>query len=109
MRSMRRTTPAFAWPSLRSSQGRLVGLPFVLASLGPGFVFGWQVCIAALVIATLANFLVYVPVTALALNGGDALAENAPAPSLTRRAYAVLLVLWTVTAWSGALAAQLMH
>ncbi len=71
--------------------------------------FGWQACLAALTIATLATFLVYVPLTALALNGGNALVEDAPPPALTARAYAVLLVLWTATAWLGAYAAPYLH
>ena len=109
MRSLRQTPPALAWPSLNHSQGRLLGLPFVLAALGPCLVFGWQACLAALTIATLATFLVYVPLTALALNGGSALVEEAPVPALTARAYAVLLVLWTATAWLGAYAAPYLH
>ena len=71
--------------------------------------FGWQACLAALTIATLATFLVYVPLTALALNGGNALVEDAPTPALTARAYAALLVLWTTTAWLGAYAAPYLH
>ena len=35
-----------------------------------------------------------------------ALAEDAPAPALTARAYTVLLTLWTATAWLGAAAAS---
>ena len=60
---------------------------------------------AALVIASLASFVVYVPLTVLALNGGGALAEDTPAPALTARAYGVLLALWTTTAWLAAAAA----
>jgi hypothetical protein len=104
MRSLRQTTPSLAWPSLHDARGRLLGLPFVLASFAPGPVLGWRPCVAALAIATLASFLVYVPLTVLALNGG-ALAEDAPVPPLTARAYAVLLTLWTATAWLGAVVA----
>ena len=64
--------------------------------------FGWRACIAALIAASVASFLVYVPLTAVALNGGDALSEEAPVPALTARAYGVLLLLWTTTAWLGA-------
>ena len=105
MRYLRLTTPDLAWPSLHDARGRLLGLPFVLAGFGPGFVFGWQACVAALMIASLASFLVYVPMTALALNGGGALNEDAPVPALTARAYVVLLLLWTTTAWLAAAAA----
>jgi hypothetical protein len=102
MRSLRQTVPALAWPSLHDARGRLLGLPFVLAALAPGVVFGWRACIAALIAASVASFLVYVPLTAVALNGGDALSEEAPVPALTARAYGVLLLLWTTTAWLGA-------
>jgi hypothetical protein len=106
MRSLRQTTPYLAWPSLRHARGRLLGLPFVVVAFVPGFVLGWQACFAALMIASLASFLVYVPLTVLALNGGGALTEDAPVPALTARAYAALLTLWTTTAWLGAAAAQ---
>ena len=102
MRTLRQETPFPAWPSLRDARGRLLGLPFVLVAVGPGLVLGWQACLAALVIASLASFLVYVPLTVLALNGGGALGEDAPVPTLTARAYTVLLALWTATAWAGA-------
>jgi hypothetical protein len=105
MRQFLQATHDLAWPSLRHAQGRLLGLPFVLAAGAPGLVLGWSACIAALLIASLASFLVYVPLTALALNDGGALAEDAPAPPLTPRAYLVLLLLWTATAWLGAAAA----
>ncbi len=78
MRSLRQTTPYLAWPSLRHARGRLLGLPFVVAAFVPGVVLGWQACFAALMIASLASFLVYVPLTVLALNGGGALTEDAP-------------------------------
>jgi hypothetical protein len=109
MPSLRPTTPALAWPSLRDSRGRLLGLPFVLVGCAPGFVFGWQACLAALAIASLASFLVYVPMTALALNGGGALADDAPTPALTARAYVALLVLWSATAWLGAAVVPYLH
>ena len=101
MRSLRQTAPALAWPSLHDARGRLLGLPFVLLACAR-VVFGWQACIAALIVASVASFLVYVPMTALALNGGDALSEEAPVPALTARAYGVLLLLWTASAWLGA-------
>ncbi len=76
-------------PRCVDARGRLLGLPFVLAAFVPGCVLGWQACLAALMIASLASFLVYVPLTVLTLNGGGALTEDAPAPALTARAYAV--------------------
>lgn len=106
MRSLRQTTPSIAWPSLRDAHGRLLGLPFVAAAFAPGLAIGWQASLVGLAVASLASFLVYVPLTVLALNGGGALAEDAPVPALTARAYAVLLALWTLTAW---LAATFVH
>ncbi len=105
MRYLRQATHRLTWPSLHNMQGRLLGLPFVLTACGPGFVFGWSACFGALMVASLASFLVYVPLTALALNGGVALGENTPIPRLTPRAYVVLLLLWSATAWLGAAAA----
>jgi len=80
----------------------LPGLPHVAAALATYFVFGGQACVMGLLLATLASFVVYLPVTALTLNGGQAIAEDAPAPRLTLRAQVVLLALWTLTAWGGA-------
>ena len=99
MPSLRQTTPDLAWPTLHHAQGRLLGLPFVLTASLPGAVCGWQTCLAGVTIAGLASFVVYLPLTVLALNGGEALAEDAPVPGLTRRTYSVLLALWTTTAW----------
>lgn len=80
----------------------LPGLPHVAAALATYFVFGGQGCVTGLLLATLASFVVYLPVTALALNGGRAIPMDGPAPVLTTRAHIVLLGLWTVTAWAGA-------
>lgn len=102
MRQLPHATRDLAWPSLQNAEGRLLGLPFVLAACAPGIVFQWRACVAALTIASVASFLIYVPMTALALNRGAALTEDTPAPPLTARAYLLLLVLWTVTAWLGA-------
>ena len=102
MRSLRQTTTALAWPSLRDTRGRLLGLPFVLATGVPGILFGWQASVAGLIVAGVASFVVFVPMTALALNRGAPLSEDATLPSLTARCYVVLLVLWTAAAWLGA-------
>lgn len=105
MRSLRQTTPDVAWPSLRDARGRLLGLPFVITAGVPGILFGWQASIVALIVASVASFVVFVPMTALALNRGAALHEDASLPPLTARCYVVLLVLWTLAAWLGATAA----
>ncbi len=93
-----------AWPSLREWRGRLLGLPFVLAACSPASLFGWQVCLAATVPAILANFIAFVPLTVLALNGGQALRSDLDAPPLTARAYLGLLLLWTAAVWASAVA-----
>ena len=85
-----------------ADQPWLPGLPHVAAALATYFVFGGRACVSGLLLATLASFVVYLPVTALALNGGQAIAEDAQAPVLPVRAQAVLLGLWTLTAWLGA-------
>jgi hypothetical protein len=87
---------------ISADQPWLPGLPHVAAALATYFVFGAQACVTGLLLATLASFVVYLPVTALTLNGGQAIAEDGPAPVLTTRALVVLLGLWTVTAWAGA-------
>jgi hypothetical protein len=102
MRQLLHATRALSWPSVHHSEGRLLGLPFVLSACAPGLVYAWPVCIAALMVASVASFLVFVPLTALALNGGAALDDNAPPPPLTPRAYALLFLLWTSAAWLGA-------
>ncbi len=80
----------------------LPGLPHAAAGVATYFVFGVQACVTGLLLATLASFVVYLPVTALSLNGGRALTTDMPAPVLTTRAQIVLLGLWTLTAWLGA-------
>ena len=102
MRSLRQTTPDVAWPSLRDARGRLLGLPFVLTAAVPGILFGWQASVAALIVASVASFVVFVPMTVLALNRGAALPEEADLPPLTARCYLVFLALWVVAAWLGA-------
>ena len=79
----------------RPSAGQhwLPGLPHVAAGFATYFVFGGQACVTGLLLATLASFVIYLPVTALTLNGGQAIAEDAPAPALTVAAQVVLLVL----------------
>jgi hypothetical protein len=102
MRSVRQTTPDLAWPSLRQARGRLLGLPFVLMAAAPGVPFGWRASLAGLMVASVASFVLFVPMIALALNGGAALSEDAPMPPLPPRSYIALLVLWSLAAWLGA-------
>lgn len=78
------------------------GLPHVLAALAAWPVFGAGACIAGLLMTSLVTFVVWLPMTALALNNGHPLAEHDVAPPLTRNAKRVLFVAWTATAWLAA-------
>jgi hypothetical protein len=84
----------------------MLGLPFVAAASSPALAFGWQICLAAGVLAVLANFIVFVPLTALMLNGGQAMRSDLEIPPLTPRAYVILLLLWAAAAWLCAAALQ---
>ena len=85
-----------------ADQPWLPGLPHAIGALATYFVFGVQACVTGLLLATLASFVVYLPVIALALNGGRAIEADAAAPMLTTKAQVALFGLWTVTAWIGA-------
>ncbi len=99
MRAVRALTVGYGYSA---DQPWLPGLPHVLAALATYFVFGGRACVTGLLLATLASFVVYLPVTALTLNGGRAIAPDAAAPALTTKAQLALLALWTLTAWAGA-------
>ena len=81
----------------------LLGLLHVLEAISPLLVFDIPTCLAAVAMTTLASFVVYVPLTALTLNGGRPIAEGTSAPELTPVAHIVLLVLWTATVWATAI------
>jgi hypothetical protein len=104
MRAVRALTVGFG---VSADQPWLPGLPHVAAALATYFVFGGQACVTGLLLATLASFVVFLPLTALTLNGGRAIEAEAAAPVLTTRAQIALLALWTVTAWAGAALAAL--
>lgn len=99
MRAVRALTGGYGFSTDRPW---LPGLPHAAAALTSYFVFGYQACATGLLLATLASFVVYLPVTALILNGGRAIPADGPAPVLTARSQIVLLGLWTATAWAGA-------
>ncbi len=99
MRAVRALTGVYGYSA---DQPWLPGLPHAAAILATYFVFGVQACVTGLLLATLASFIVYLPVIALALNGGRAIAADAAAPALTMKAQLALFGLWTVTAWIGA-------
>lgn len=86
----------------KSDRPWLPGLPHAVAALAVWPVWGASACITGLLLATLASFVVYLPLTALALNGGEAIAADAQPPALTRGAQRLLLGLWAVTVWAGA-------
>ena len=85
-----------------AEQPWLPGLPHVVAALATYFVFGGQACVTGLLMATLASFVVFLPLTALGLNRGRPIAAEAAAPVFTVFAKVLLLGLWTLTAWAGA-------
>ncbi len=99
MRAVRALTGGFG---LGADQPWLPGLPHVAAALATFFVFGGQACVTGLLLATLASFVIYLPLTALTLNGGRAIAPDAPAPVFSTRSQMVLLGLWSATAWAAA-------
>jgi hypothetical protein len=79
------------------------GLPHVLAAMATWPVFGGPACVAGLLMASLVSFVVWLPLTALALNNGRAVAPDAHAPTLTPNARRALFALWAVTAWLAAM------
>jgi hypothetical protein len=78
------------------------GLAHAAAALSTVLVFGLRGCLTGLLFATLANFVVFLPLTALVLNGGRPMAPTAVVPAPGRRAQWLLLGFWTATAWAGA-------
>jgi hypothetical protein len=78
------------------------GLPHALAAAAAWPVFGGAACVAGLLMASLVSFVVWLPLTALALNDGRPLPETDVAPAMTPRARWVLFGLWTMTAWLAA-------
>ncbi len=80
----------------------LPGLLHVLAAISPLLAFDIPTCLAAVAMTTLASFVVYVPLTALILNGGRPIPDDTQPPELTSAAHLVLLGLWTTTVWGTA-------
>ena len=93
----------------RSERTWLPGLPHAVLACATWPVFGGSACVTGLLLAALASFVVFLPLTALALNHGEAIAEDAPAPALTPLAHGVLLGLWGATAGLGAARASVGH
>ncbi len=82
------------------------GLPHVVAAASTWLVFGGAACAAGLLMASFVSFVAWLPLVALALNNGQPLADDAPAPALTPNAKRALFALWTATAWLAAAVAQ---
>ena len=82
------------------------GLPHALAAVATWPVFGGAACAAGLLMASLVSFVVWLPLTALALNQGRPLSPAQPAPRLTGNARITLFALWAVTAWIAAALAR---
>jgi hypothetical protein len=78
------------------------GVLHVLAAVATLPVFGGAACLGGMLMASLASFVVYLPLTALALNRGQPIGLEEAAPALPVRAQVMLLGLWTLTAWAGA-------
>jgi hypothetical protein len=95
-----------ALSSRNAPQPRLLGLACAAAALPSAAVFGAAAGLAGLLIAALVSFVVYLPLTALALNGGRPVPQEGPAPALTPSAQALLFALWTATAWLAAALAR---
>jgi hypothetical protein len=83
-----------------SDKAWLPGLLHTIAACAAAPVLGIAPAVTGLLMATLVSFIVYLPLTVLALNGGEALSEDAEAPAVTPAARVALLVLWTATAWT---------
>src|SRR3954452_23550795 len=97
MRTFFSQTTAATRPA--TDRGWLPGLPHAAAAASTWLVFGVTACVSGLLMAALVSFVVWLPLTALALNQGEPLAADAVAPALTSNAKRALFVLWTATAW----------
>jgi hypothetical protein len=80
----------------------LAPLPHILAAGAAALVLGIAPAIAGLLLATLVSFVVYLPLTVIALNEGSALADDADAPALSPVIRFALLTLWAATVWAAA-------
>jgi hypothetical protein len=104
MRTLFSQTIAAARPT--SDGNWFPGLPHAISAAATWLVFGGAACAAGLLMASLVSFVVWLPLTALALNNGQALAPDDVAPALTPNAKRALFVLWTATAWLAAAIAR---
>lgn len=75
------------------------GLPVLGVALVCSLTFGGPACVAGILMASFASFILYIPMMMLWLNGGEPLAPDAEAPSITAALQRRLFALWAVTAW----------
>ena len=80
----------------------LPALPHVLVGAATWPLFGGLACVTGLLMASMVTFVVWLPLTALAMNRGQPVRDDSPGPALTRRAKVILFALWTVTVWAAA-------
>ena len=102
MRTLLTQTIATTRPTTGGSW--LPGLPHAVAALATWPVFGASACLSALLLASFVSFVVWLPLTALALNDGKPVQSDQVA--LTLNAKRALFGLWTATAWLAAAVAQ---
>ena len=75
-------------------------LPHAVAGLAIWPVFGAAACATGMLLACLATFVVFLPLTAIALNHGAAVVDGSP--ELTPNAKRMLFGRWAATAWLAA-------
>jgi hypothetical protein len=92
------TTPVLT--AAAAPRSWLFGLPHGVVGAAAWPVFGGPACITGILLAALVSFVVFLPLTALALNRGRPIPADATAPALTPLAYTVLLLLWSGSVWS---------
>ena len=100
MRTVRSLSAELAIRPTGSDRIWLPGMLHVAAAGATVLVFGTAACVTGLLMASMASFIVYLPLTTLALNHGQPLGPEEAAPPLPMTAQAVLLGLWTATAWA---------
>ena len=94
---------AFAVSRPSTDGAWLPGLAHVLAALTVWPVLGGVACATGLLMTSLVTFVAWLPLTALALNQGQPVPEDAGGPVLTVNARWVLFGAWAATAWVAAL------
>ena len=76
------------------------GAPVLGTALAGGLAFGWPACLAGVLLASFASFVLFIPMAALWLTGGRPLASGTEPPMLPDALQRGLLALWAATAWT---------